>query len=412
MHRGLCLLLLLFVALASAAEQQWMVFNKHRSNNRTANPLGVSQFQSAQHGRSHSVWFLNGNQTQVQRFGRSLNGTVVYSNRGNQTIRHTAATSSWALDALDQHGPPVDGQYSNPLQGAGAHLYIVDTGISQYMPDLAGRVTHDWTAFPGQPYDGHGHGTHVSGSAAGTVYGTAKQAQVHSYRVLDDTGSGSLANLAAALSAVDTAFISPAIINLSLEYGGDDVVIDAIIQILIQDGVLVVAAAGNSGYGFCAYPAAIPGVVAVGSATMGYQAAYYSNQGSCVDFFAPGDQVTSDWLAGGTAILSGTSMACGVSSGVAALFRAQSPSATPAQIASLMISQATVGALDPSTLFSGTQNRLLYALNDGTTITPPPSTPAPTTPAPTTSSPRSPRSSSGAFVPLASMWLMSVLLLM
>jgi len=59
-----------------------------------------------------------------------------------------------------------------------------------------------------------GHGTHVSGSAAGSIFGTAKLAQVHSYRMLDCTGSGSLGDLAAALLAIDNNFQSPAVINL------------------------------------------------------------------------------------------------------------------------------------------------------------------------------------------------------
>lgn len=145
--------------------------------------------------------------------------------------------------------------------------------------------------------------------------------------------------------------------------------------------MLVFAACGNEGASSCGYPALTTGVVSVGASTSSNTVAYYSNQGPSLDIFGPGSNVLSDWLDGGTALLSGTSMATGVTSGVGALFRAQSPSATPAQIANLMITVSDKGVLDPTTLISGSPNRMLNALNSGPIPGSPP-TPSPPTPGP------------------------------
>ena len=211
----------------------------------------------------------------------------------------------------------------------------------------------------GQFVDCDGHGTHVAGLIAGQRYGVAKQARVRSYRALDCTGSGQLSDLASALLAVAAAVPTArsSVVNLSLEYLSDDPTIDAIVALLQQDGVTVVAAAGNDGQSACSNPSIDSGVVAVGASTAFDAVASYSDFGTCVDVFAPGDQLLSDWLGGGTRVLSGTSMACGVVTGAVALYLQSAPSATPAQVLSHLQSTATVGALSNA---GAIQNRLLY----------------------------------------------------
>jgi subtilisin family serine protease len=381
-------------------------------------PLGGVELIKELPLRRHNMtlWHMTAaSATQITDMRTRLSNTIslhYLSDRGDQRVTHSVAavrpsgsTVSWALDVLDSSTGGLDGQYTNSLQGAGAHVYVVDTGVTENATDLTGRITYDWTAFSGQPYDAHGHGTHVAGSAAGTVYGTAKQAQVHSYRILDASGSGSLSDLASALVHIDNNFQSPAVINLSLEYGGFDPTIDALLQILVQDGVVVVAACGNEGARSCGYPALTAGVIAVGASTSSNLVASYSNQGNSVDFFAPGSNVLSDWLDGGTAILSGTSMATGVTSGVVALFRAQSPLASPAEISALLVTTSTKGVLVPSTLITGSPNRLLYAIN----TTPIPSSPSGTPPAPTPA-PGPPPPSSAAAVSTTSISLLLIVI--
>jgi subtilisin family serine protease len=102
-----------------------------------------------------------------------------------------AASVPWGLDRIDQRDWLLDGAYSPFGDGAGVNLAIIDTGVTSH-PDFAGRLAAEsFTAHPGGSGDGHGHGTHVAGTTAGTRFGVAKAATLYAVRVLDASGSGS-----------------------------------------------------------------------------------------------------------------------------------------------------------------------------------------------------------------------------
>jgi subtilisin family serine protease len=224
-----------------------------------------------------------------------------------------------------------------------------------------------------------GHGTHVSGSIAGTLMGLAPNASIYSVRVLDCTGAGSLADLAAALLWILDNAPAGSIINLSLAYSSYDPTIDSILQKLIANGFTVVAAAGNSATNACFnYPSSSAGVISVAASDSSDNFAYYSNYGSCVTLIAPGSDIYSDWLNNGTQTLSGTSMATAVTSGAVALLLADNPALQPSDVRALLISTASQNQI--AGVPSGTPNLLLYM--GAATPTPAPATPAPPTPAP------------------------------
>jgi subtilisin family serine protease len=142
--------------------------------------------------------------------------------------------------------------------------------------------------------------------------------------------------------------------NLSLG-GARSSVLDAAVQALVDDGITVVAAAGNAGGSACREsPAAVPSVITVAATGTTDRRPDWSNTGSCVDLFAPGEGIRSAWHSSptATAAMSGTSMAAPHVAGAAALVLEAEPTATPAQVWDRLRTAATrgaVGAPGPST---------------------------------------------------------------
>jgi subtilisin family serine protease len=271
----------------------------------------------------------------------------------------------WGLDRIDQRTLPVNNVYSYPTAaGAGVTAYVVDTGLAANVADLSGRVGAGTSVISDGrgTVDCNGHGTHVSGTVAGSTYGVAKQATVVPVRVLDCAGSGSWSGVIAGLDWVvaDHAANVPAVANMSLG-GGVSSTVDAAVQRVIADGVSVAVAAGNSGANACnTSPARVAGALTVGATDSSDRRASFSNYGSCLDLFSPGVGITSDWLTG-TNTISGTSMATPHVAGAAAVLLSRNPGSplTPAAVASNLVSSATTGVVKLAG--NRSPNRLLFS---------------------------------------------------
>lgn len=311
----------------------------------------------------------------------------------------TQTPATWGLDRVDQRNLPLDNRYTYTNNGAGVHAYIIDTGIRATHVEFSGRIGNGYTAISdgNGTNDCNGHGTHVAGTVGGTTWGVAKGVTLHPVRVLGCGGSGSNAGVIAGVDWVTANHANPAVANMSLG-GGASTALDTAVRNSINAGVTYALAAGNENASACnGSPARTAEAITVGASTNSDARASFSNYGTCLDLFAPGQDITSavNTSNTATATFSGTSMASPHVAGAAALYLGANPSASPSAVASALVSSASSGKL--SGIGTGSPNRLLYTASlGGPTPTPTATrTPGPS-PTPTRTPTRTPTPAPGS----------------
>jgi subtilisin family serine protease len=288
----------------------------------------------------------------------------------------------WQLDRINQRTLPLDTDSSfGALTGEGITIYIVDSGTNLSHEQFAGRALVGVDILtprgrdPVSPLssDCDGHGTHVAALAAGATVGVARGATIVSVRVLDCDGEGDVSDVVTALKWIRGHHVGgrAAVVNLSLgvDRGDQGQSIDDQVNALLNEGVVVTIAAGNSDaygrYNSCDIsPAHVPRALTVGATAINDAFTTYSGYGPCVDVLAPGGTssaaIESAWIGDAAAyeLDAGTSMASPLVAGYAALLAQQQPGLCADDISDAIVARATSGEV--TAVDALTANRLLF----------------------------------------------------
>ncbi|SNT23340.1 Peptidase inhibitor I9 [Noviherbaspirillum humi] len=290
----------------------------------------------------------------VKGFAADLSTEQIEALKAEPTVAYIEADLPVTADvqSLPWGVDRVEADVSSTLAGngsgsvAGVNVYVVDSGIATHQ-DL-NLVKHVNFA-GGSNTDCNGHGTHVAGTIGAAdnavdVVGVAPGVRLIGVKVLDCNGSGTTSTVIKGIDWVTANAVKPAVANMSLG-GGVSQTLDDALRRSVGAQVTIALAAGNSGVDACNSSPARAGYNANGldngiittAATDTYgKEASFSNYGQCVNIWAPGVNIVSTRAGGGTATMSGTSMASPHVAGAAALYLSRNPSATPAQVESAL----------------------------------------------------------------------------
>ncbi|KAH7091885.1 peptidase 1 [Auriculariales sp. MPI-PUGE-AT-0066] len=286
---------------------------------------------------------------------------------GSVSIEATQTDAPWGLHRLSSTSAVNGDQtllnytytYSDSYQGQGVDVYIVDTGINLAHVDFGGRAKNGYVGTGLNSTDDNGHGSNVASVAGGTRWGVAKQVSLISVKVLDSSGSGTLANVVGGFNYVGTAAAAsgrPSLASASLG-GSASTSIDSAVTALTSAGIPVVVAAGNSNVDAgTTSPARVTSAFTVGAIDITDTKASFSNYGSVVDIWAPGVYIPGAYYTSTTALAaySGTSQATPHISGLVAIYLSEFGKTAPNTIIANLWSRTGILKSIPS----GTVNRL------------------------------------------------------
>ncbi|TKC19261.1 S8 family peptidase [Robertmurraya kyonggiensis] len=257
----------------------------------------------------------------------------------DQRVSIKGQNPDWGINQIE-----APAAWNSQLTGKGVTIAVLDTGIATH-EDLVVSGGISFTSYTNSYTDDNGHGTHVAGiigaekNEIGTV-GVAPDADIYAVKVLDKTGSGYLSDI---IKGIDWAISNKMdIINLSLTATMDSFALHQAVDNAYNQGLLVVAAAGNHGNtdgtgDTVEYPARYESVIAVSATDYLNQRGRFSATGNSVEVSAPGVKVMSTYLNNSYVSMSGTSMATPYVAGTLALLKQANPTYTNIQLRTNLI---------------------------------------------------------------------------
>lgn len=248
-------------------------------------------------------------------------------------------TIPWGISAIN-----ADIVNKNGVSGNGINVAILDTGVDYKHADL--KISGGVSFVPNKPdyMDDNDHGTHLAGIIAGQpngfgITGAAPSVNLYAVKVLDQYKRGTISQV---IEGIDWSIKNGMnIINLSLMNPIESEALKQACQRAYESGVLIIAAAGNSGGGdgeidTISYPANYDSVISVGAINEDFERSTFSAVGVNLEFTAPGEKIFSTIRNNRYSFLSGTSMAAAHATSVASLIWSVHPTYSNINIRKLM----------------------------------------------------------------------------
>lgn len=351
--------------------------------------------------RQHGLGLLHTYNYAIKGFAATIPAARLDAVKGDSRVLFVSEDREVSIDVqtlptgIDRIDAEQTATHTN--KGTGVNVAVIDTGIDLTHPDLSANIVGGKNCSTGISYkDGNGHGSHVAGTIAALdntegAVGVAPEAKLWAVRVLNNAGSGTWSSVICGIDFVTS--MAPAnggpITVASMSLGGtgsddgncglsnNDALHQAVCR-SVAAGVTYVVAAGNETDNAANHvPAAYDEVITVSALSdsdgkaggtggaptcrtgeLDDRFATFSNFGADVDIAAPGVCIYSTWKGGGYNTISGTSMATPHVSGVAALYIATHPGASPAQVKSALIAAQEPGPIagDPDSFKEGVVN--------------------------------------------------------
>jgi aqualysin 1 len=309
-------------------------------------PVAVANLHSNKYGAQvEAVW---GNA--LHGYAAVIPNDRVAALRADANVEYVVADGEASISAqTTPYGIDlIDADSSSTLAGNGSgtvsnvNVYVIDTGVDSGHPDLNVVQSVSFARGGSKTGDCNGHGTHVAGTIAAKddtqgVVGVAPSAPIHAVKVLNCQGSGQWSWIISGINWVTANHGANSVANMSLGGGANQAVDDAV-RNSAANGVFYGIAAGNSGADACGQSPARAGagtnngIATAAAIDSSSQEASWSNDGPCVDIWAPGVNVLSTWTGGGYNTISGTSMASPHVTGGGALYLSTHNGASPATV--------------------------------------------------------------------------------